>query len=145
MALTETTQQAVALAQEQGACVWLNTLPIQEHRYTLHKGAFRDALVLRYEWHPAGMATTCACGKNNDIQHALSCKTGGLPIHRHNDIQDLTASLLSEVSTNIEIEPQLQPLSGESLSRQSANAQDDSRVDIRCRGFWCSNQNAFLM
>ena len=44
----------------------------------------------------------------------------------------MTTSLMSEVSTNIETEPQLQPrsLSVESLSRQSAYAQDDSRVDI---------------
>ena len=46
--------------------------------------------------------------------------------------------------TNIETEPQLQPPLGESLSRRSANAQDDSRVDIRCRGFWCSGQDAFF-
>ena len=143
-ALPETTQRAVALAQEQGAGTWLNTLPIEEHEVTLHKGAFRDALALRYGWYLAGMATICACGKSNDIQHALSCKTGGLPIHRHNDIWDSTASLMSEVSTNIETEPQLQPLSGESLTRRSANAQNDSRVDIRCRRFWCSGQDAFF-
>ena len=143
-ALPETTQRAVALAQEQGAGTWLNTLPIEEHEVTLHKGAFRDALALRYGWYLAGIATICACGKSNDVQHAPSCKTGGLPIHRHNDIWDLTASLMSEVSTNIETEPQLQPLSGESLTRRSANAQDDSRVDIRCRGFWCPGQDAFF-
>ena len=51
---------------------------------------------------------------------------------------------MSEVSTSIETEPQLQPISGESLSRRSANAQDDSRVDIQCRGFWCSSQDAFF-
>ena len=45
-ALPETTQQAVALAQEKGAGAWLNTLPIKEHGFTLHKGAFRDALAL---------------------------------------------------------------------------------------------------
>ena len=51
---------------------------------------------------------------------------------------------MSEVNTNIETEPQLQTLSGESLSRRSANAQDNSRVDIRCRGFWCSSQDALF-
>ena len=108
--LPETTQRAVSLAQEQGAASWLNTLPIEEHGFALHKGAFRDALALRFGWRPVGMATICACGKSNDVQHALSCKTGGLPIHRHNDIRDLTTSLMSEVSTSTETEPQLQPL-----------------------------------
>jgi len=51
---------------------------------------------------------------------------------------------MSEVSTNIETESQLQPPSSESLSRRSANAQDDSKVDIRCRGFMCSGQDAFF-
>ena len=53
----------------------------------------------------------------NDVQHALSCRVGGLPIHRHNDIRDLSASLISEVCTNTEIEPRLQPLTGERLDR----------------------------
>ena len=56
-ALPETTQRAVAIVQEQGAGAWLNTLPIEEHGFTLHKSAFIDALALRYGWHPAGMAT----------------------------------------------------------------------------------------
>ena len=142
--LPETTQRAVSLAQEQGAASWLNTLPIEEHGFALHKGAFQDALALRFGWRPVGMATMYVCGKSNDVQHALSCKTGGLPIHRHNDIRDLTTSLMSEVSTSTETEPQLQPLSGESLSRRSAIAQDDSRLDIRCRGFWQSGQDAFF-
>ncbi|KAL5470938.1 hypothetical protein EMCRGX_G028997 [Ephydatia muelleri] len=31
-----------------GASTWLSMLPIQEHGFALHKGAFRDALCLRY-------------------------------------------------------------------------------------------------
>ena len=32
---------------EKGASSWLSTLPIDEHGFALHKGAFRDALCLR--------------------------------------------------------------------------------------------------
>ena len=109
----------------------------------LHKGAFCDALVLCYGWRPSNMAMTCVCGKSNDVQHALSCRVGGLPIHRHNDIRDLSASLISEVCTTTEIERTLQPLTGERLDRQSANAQDEARLDIRCRGFWQFGEDAF--
>ena len=137
-------QRAVTLAQEPGASSWLTTLPVEDHGFALHKGAFRDALALRYGWRPTNMATTCVCGHSNDVQHALNCKVGGLPIHRHNDIRDLTASLISEVCPNTEIEPSLQPLTGESMERRSANTQDDSRLDIRCRGFWQTGQDAFF-
>ena len=47
------------------------------------------------------------------------------------DIHDLTAALMDEVSTSTEIEPPLQPLTGEVLHGRSANIQDESWVDIR--------------
>ena len=35
----------------------------------------------------------------------MSCKCGGLIINRHNEIRDITADLMSEVSSNVEVEP----------------------------------------
>ncbi len=40
---------------------------------------------------------------------------------RHNEIRDLTASLLTEVCPNVAIEPHLQPLSGETFRLASTN------------------------
>ena len=40
---------------------------------------------------------------------------------RHNEIRDITASLLTEVCPNVAIEPPLQPLSGETFRLASAN------------------------
>ena len=40
---------AMSLAQDKGTSSWLTALPIEEHGFTLHKGAYRDALALRYE------------------------------------------------------------------------------------------------
>ena len=45
-------KRSVELASEKGASSWLSALPIQEHGFCLHKGAFRDALCLRYGWKP---------------------------------------------------------------------------------------------
>ena len=78
------------------------------------------------------------------MQHALSCTTGGLPIHCRDDIRDLTATLMEEVSSLTEIEPHLQPLTGEVLQGRSANTRDDGRADIRCMGFWNKHQDAFF-
>ncbi len=43
-------QRGVELAQEKVASTWLTTLPIDNHGFSLHKTAFRDALSLRYGW-----------------------------------------------------------------------------------------------
>ena len=40
-------QQAMAYGSEKGASHWLAVLPLTEHDFTLHKGAFRDAINLR--------------------------------------------------------------------------------------------------
>ena len=39
-------EQILSYATETGASSWLNALPIHEHGFALHKGAFRDAIRL---------------------------------------------------------------------------------------------------
>ena len=68
------------------------------------------------------------------MDHALSCGRGGYVIMRHNKIRDLTASFLHEVATCIEVEPNLQPITGEVFDR-SANVDENSRQDVKCKGF----------
>ena len=129
-------QLAINLAKEKGASNWLTVLPIQRHGYCLHKSAFRDALSLRYGWTPSGLPTTCVCGKAFSVEHAISCKCGGFVIGRHNEVRNIIADVMSEVCQNVEIEPQLQPLSGESLRPRSAIHSDEARLDIKADGFW---------
>ena len=74
----------------------------------------------------------------------MICHMGGFPTIRHNEIRDLTASLLTEVCSNVATEPALQPLSGESMSARTANTDDGARVDIGARGFWNGRQDAFF-
>ena len=55
-------QRILSYAVETGASSWLTgALPIEEHGFALHKGAFKDALHLRYGWHPSGLPSTCVC------------------------------------------------------------------------------------
>ena len=133
--LPEDLRYASLLAQEKGASSWLNTLPITEHGFALHKRAFRDAIALRYGWTPEEIPVECVCGKSFTVEHALSCQRGGFPMLRHNEVRDLTASLLSEVCANVAIEPMLQELSGESL-HGAANKDGGARLDIAVDGFW---------
>ena len=46
--LPPTMKKAMGLAQEKGTSGWLTVLPFEEHGFALHKGAFRDAMALRY-------------------------------------------------------------------------------------------------
>ena len=128
------------LAQEKGASNWLTTLdlPIDENGFTLHKGAFRDAIALRYGWLPSNIPCTCtyACGKSFTVEHALSCPLGGFPSIRHNEIRDLTANLMTEVCHNVSIEPHLQPVKGETFPAMTAHTADGARSDIAADGFW---------
>ena len=41
--LPNSLKKAVEIAKESGASTWLTALPMEDHGFTLHKGAFRDA------------------------------------------------------------------------------------------------------
>ena len=71
------------------------------------------------------MLNVCICGKQNDTSHALSCARGGYVIMRHNEIRDVMVTLLREVTSNVEVEPILQPITGERMNRQSAKVDDN--------------------
>ena len=78
----------------------------------------------------------CSCGQPFSVEHALTCKTGGFPAVRHNEVRDITATLLTEVCHGVTTEPHLQPLSGECLSHRSAITEDGARLDVAMYGFW---------
>ena len=55
---------------------------------------------------------------------------------RHNELRDITANLLQKVSSDVQVEPPLQPLSGEHLYLRSANRDDGARLDVAATNFW---------
>ena len=54
---------------------------------------------------------------------------------RHNEIRDITASLMTEVCHSVSVKPLLQPMTGQQLSTKSAVTTDEARADIQARGF----------
>ena len=128
--------RALDLAQEKGASNWLTSLPIEEYGFCLHKGAFTDALALRYGWVPSRTPVNCVCGTSFSVEHVLSCSRGGFPSIRHNEIRDLTADLLTNVCKDVRVEPDLMPVTNESLSHASANSTNGARLDIAANGLW---------
>ena len=51
-------------------------------------------------------------------------------------MRDITAQLLTEICSEVCIEPKLQPLSGEQFHLASAIRDDNARLDISATGFW---------
>ena len=70
------------------------------------------------------------------MEQALSCPHGGLPSHRHYEIKDLTANLLAEACLDAVVEPELEPLTGETLHYCSAITTDEAKLDVCALGFW---------
>ena len=64
-------------------------------------------------------------------------------IQRHNELRDLEAEMLDMVCYDVEVEPVLQVLTGESLER-GANTAPDARLDIHARGVWERQRSAFF-
>ena len=103
-ALSTEQKRKIALAKGKGSSSWLTVLPKEEYGFSLNKGEFRDALHLCYGWDIRNAPKSCVCGSSS-VDHALTCKRGGFPILRHNEIRDMTAKLLSEVCHSVATEP----------------------------------------
>ena len=131
------------LAQLKGASAWLTTLPLKSEGYVLNKREFFDALALRYRWRLKYLPTRCVCGKPFSMDHAMQCLNGGYVNRRHNQIRDIFAKLLDEVAYGVEIEPRLQPLSGEVLPA-GANEKIEARLDFAGKGFWQQCEMAYF-
>lgn len=139
--LPENTARSMKQAAEKGSSSWLSVIPLAEQGFTLNKGEFRDAISLRYDRPMADLPSKCPCGQNFDANHALNCKRGGFIIMRHNNVRDFEANLLRKVCHDVEVEPPLQPLDGETATGLIG---DEARPDIRAKSFWRPCQNAFF-
>ena len=133
------------LASVPGSLSWLTSLSIAEHGFRLHKGAFADALALRYGWGPSKTPTKCVGRASFTVDHLLSCARGGFPSLRHNEIRDLTATLLTEVCSDIQVKPYLQEISTETMTRITADIAGCARLDIATNGGWGGRRERVFM
>ena len=118
---------------------------MREFNYVLNKQQFWDSIRLRYGWVIPGLPASCLCGESFNVQHAMSCKKGGFVTLRHNEVRDVTATLLSEVCKDVELDPSLLILNGEEQNMsKTAKKNDEVRLDICARSFWVSGQKAFF-
>ena len=125
------------IRQEKRVSNWLKlkAYPINDQGYDLKKQQFWDCVRLHCGWRLMNIPSTCSCGSKMDIQHPMSCKKGGFITIRHN-LRDLTANLMTMVCKDVDIEPQLLHVTGETLNNRTANTSNEARVDIKSRVFW---------
>jgi hypothetical protein len=72
-------------ARETGG--WLNILPDSLNGTELSTEEFLDSLQLRLGFTPTALPEKCdGCGHCFTVEHALTCKKGGLVLLRHNDL-----------------------------------------------------------
>ena len=90
------------------------------------------------------LPTNCACGDQFSVAHALTCKKGGFIHQRHDAVKNLIASLLDNVCCDVNIEPELIPLTGEKMDYKTANTSSEARSDIKAKGFWQQGQTSFF-
>ena len=74
----------------------------------------------------------------------MSCQKGGFISIRHDEIRDITFTLLKEVCSYVTKESLLQPLQGEEFNNKTAKVEQEARVDISARGFWNRGQKSFF-
>ena len=128
-------QYAMSLTQEHGASSWLTALPIQEPGFALQKGAFHDALALRYGWQPSHLPSKCACEAPYIVEHALSSTRCGFHTLQHNNIRNLTTKLPTDVCHEVGTEPHLQSSNGEHFAKATAIRDNNARVNNAASGF----------
>ena len=134
--MDEKEQFIVALASEKRSSNWLNALPLKKYGFNMNKSKFRDGLCLRYQWDLERTPKQCACGEKWTIAHSLHCLKGRYTHLRHNEIRDCFGELLNQVCHDVEIEPKLLPLQGESFASNSVTKDDEARLDIKANGLW---------
>ena len=80
----------------------------------------------------------CPCGEPFTVGHSLHCGKGGYTHTRHDEIRDTFAKITKDVCFDVEVEPKLQRLEGESFEYKSTCTEDEARLYIRANGLWDS-------
>ena len=125
-------QKSLELGCEKGASCWLSALPLRSVPWVCpqqERVQRQHLLALRYGWAIANVPRYCSCGKKNDIDHALSCKSGPYVNFRHNAVRDAYAEILKEVCVDVRTEPGLLPVNPANLS-SSAITTDQARLVV---------------
>jgi hypothetical protein len=134
---------------------WLTQMPSKLNGTILSKDEFCDNVRLRYGLRPINLCERCdGCGAGFSVDHALSCRKGGLVVQRHDDARDEAGSLAANALTpsRVSYEPHIfygrgvsAGVEAEDTSRVGSNvARDEARGDIAVHGLWEKGKTCIL-
>ena len=103
------------------ASIWLSYLPLKHERPSLTKQEFFNANLLRYGCELKRLPHECVCKVKYNIDHALTCKTGGFVTLRYNENVIVTEDILSMVCKDV---------TEDSTLSTKTNSNDDFPADI---------------
>ena len=113
---------------------WLTTAVSSRDGLVLSKAEFMDNFCLRYGLPFKSIPPKCdGCSADFTVQHALSCKKGGLVTQRHNEIRDVVGDMASLAWTGVVKEPEVRP---------ATDSSPGLKADLLVRGVWHPQQNA---
>jgi hypothetical protein len=124
-------------ARETGA--WLTALPNAMNGTELSEVEFRDNLRLRFGLQPLALPTRCdGCDSKFTVDHAFSCKKGGLVLLRHNDVAAEWHTLCAAALTPSAVSDEPLILTGRDAAAPSSSTDPppDLRGDVAVHGFW---------
>ena len=119
--MNENQQRMNDINQKPGASSWTSLLTLEDKGCVLNKQLFGDLIHIRYGWELTCLSENCVCVIKFGLQHDISCKKGGFVTIQHNQVINITATLLNEICNDVQIEPQLQSLSGEHFDAKTDN------------------------
>jgi len=100
---------------------------LQGHNFSLHKTTFHNVVALRYGWDPARLPQHYACSAKFSVENSFTCPKDGFPSICHNEVRDLTASLLTEVCSEVEVDP------GKQFSLATSNTEGGAHLEISAK------------
>ncbi|KAI2492329.1 hypothetical protein MHU86_22235 [Fragilaria crotonensis] len=127
---------------------WLSTRPSLLNGSDLSAEEFRDGVRLRLGLTPTSLPPRCdGCGERFTTEHAMSCRKGGLILHRHNDLVATWGQLCGQAHTPSTVSDE--PLIHTSQDVRAAGATcseptPELRGDIAVHGFWTRGTTAIF-
>ena len=138
---------------------WLTVVPTEKNGTVLLPTEWRDSVKLRYNFSPQGMQTHCdGCNSAMTVEHALSCKKGGLVHARHDELRNALHNMCCEAtsSSRCSREPKIHMRAHHGRQRaprgtstptaippQTPNTTEE-RGDVGCFGFWADGRETIF-
>jgi hypothetical protein len=116
---------------------WLSVLPNRLNGTVLSAEEFRDNIRLRYNLLPLALPDKCdGCGAAFSVEHALSCKVGGLVHIRHDDVAQEFGFLCGKAfkPSRVSYEPIINTRGAPTAATNTARGNRTTRNNNRANG-----------